>query len=54
MGLKILGAGSGELNDGQASPGYLIWHDDVARVLVDAGSGSQIGFEKSGASFESI
>ena len=52
--IEILGAGSGELNDGQASPSYLIWHDDVARVLVDAGSGSQIGFEKSGASFESI
>ena len=52
--IEILGAGSGELNDGQASPSYLIWHDDVARALVDAGSGSQIGFEKSGASFESI
>ena len=52
--IEILGAGSGELNDGQASPSYLIWQDDVARVLVDAGSGSQIGFEKSGASFESI
>lgn len=52
--IEILGAGSGELNDGQASPSYLIWHDNVARVLVDAGSGSQIGFEKSGARFESI
>ena len=45
--IEILGAGSGELNDGQASPSYLIWHDNVARVLVDAGSGSQIGFEES-------
>ena len=52
--IEILGAGSGELNDGQASPSYLIWQDDVARVLVDLGSGSQIGFEKSGASFETI
>ena len=52
--IEILGAGSGELNDGQASPSYLIWHDNIARVLVDAGSGSQIGFEKSGARFESI
>ena len=33
--IEILGAGSGELNDGQASPSYLIWHDDVARVLVE-------------------
>ena len=52
--IEILGAGSGELNDGQASPSYLIWHDDVARVLVDMGAGSQIGFEKSGASFDTI
>ena len=52
--IEILGAGSGELNDGQASPSYLIWHDDVARVLVDMGAGSQIGFEKSGASFDTV
>ena len=52
--IESLGAGSGELNDGQASPSYLIWHDDVARVLVDMGAGSQIGFEKSGASFDTI
>lgn len=52
--VEILGAGSGELNDGQGSPSYLIWHDNVARVLVDVGSGSQVGFEKSGASFETI
>ena len=52
--VEILGAGSGELNDGQASPSYLIWHNDVARILVDAGAGSQVAFEKSGASFETI
>lgn len=52
--VEILGAGSGELNDGQASPSYLIWHNNVARVLIDLGSGSQIGFEKSGASFETV
>ena len=43
--VEILGAGSGELDDGQASPSYLIWHDNVARVLIDVGSGAQIGFE---------
>lgn len=52
--VEILGAGSGELNDGQASPSYLIWQDDIARVLVDVGAGSQIGFEKSGANFETV
>ena len=35
-------------------PSYLIWHDNVARVLIDLGSGSQIGFEESGASFETV
>lgn len=52
--VEILGAGSGELDDGQASPSYLIWHDNVARVLIDVGSGAQIGFERSGASFETV
>lgn len=52
--VEILGAGSGELDDGQASPSYLIWQDNVARVLIDLGSGSQVGFEKSGASFETV
>jgi ribonuclease BN (tRNA processing enzyme) len=52
--VEILGAGSGELNDGQGSPSYLIWQDNIARVLIDLGSGSQVGFEKSGASFETV
>ena len=40
--IKILGAGSGELSDGQGPPSFLIWQDNVARLLIDTGSGSSV------------
>jgi ribonuclease BN (tRNA processing enzyme) len=47
--LQVLGSGGPELDDGRASTSYLIWMDGKARVLVDAGGGSSVNFEKSGA-----
>jgi ribonuclease BN (tRNA processing enzyme) len=52
--IEILGAGSGEFTDGQASSSYLVWQDDVARLLVDVGAGSKFSFEKSGADISEI
>ena len=52
--IEILGAGSGEITDGQGSSSYLVWQDDVARLLVDIGSGSKSAFERSGADFTQI
>lgn len=52
--LQILGAGGPEINDGLASSSYLVWINDKARVLVDAGGGSSLNFEKSGANFNDL
>ncbi len=47
--LQVLGSGGPELTDGRASTAYLIWLDGKATILIDAGSGSALNFEKSGA-----
>ena len=52
--IQILGAGGEELNDKQASSSYLVWSNNEARVLIDTGPGSSVGFDKSGANFESL
>jgi ribonuclease BN (tRNA processing enzyme) len=52
--IEILGAGSGELSDGQGPPSFLIWQDNVARLLIDTGSGSSVGFDRSGADINDI
>ena len=52
--LEILGAGSGELAMDWAGPSYLVWVDDKARVLIDAGAGSTTQFTKAGGRFEDL
>ena len=52
--VQIVGAGGPEMNDGQASSSYIVWHDDKARVIIDTGSGSSVGFDRSGANFEDL
>ncbi len=52
--LQILGAGGPEINDGLASSSYLIWINNKARLLIDAGGGSSLNFEKSGANFNDL
>ena len=52
--LQVLGAGGPEINDGLASSSYLVWIDGKARVMVDAGGGSSLNFEKSGADFNEL
>jgi ribonuclease BN (tRNA processing enzyme) len=52
--LQVLGSGGPEINDGLASSSYLIWIDGKAKVMVDAGGGSSLNFEKSGASFNDL
>ena len=47
--LQVLGSGGPELADRRASTGYLLWRGGRAAVLIDAGSGSLVNFEKSGA-----
>ena len=52
--IEILGAGSGELSDGQGPPSFLLWQDNVARLIIDTGSGSSVGFDRSGADINDI
>lgn len=52
--LQVLGSGGPELGDQRASSSYLIWLDGKARVMIDAGGGSSLNFEKSGAQFSDL
>lgn len=52
--LQILGSGGPNGNGERASSGYVLWVDGVSRILVDAGSGTKVTFDKSGASFNDI
>ncbi len=47
--IQVLGSGGPELNDGRASTSYLIWLDNKGVVLIDAGSGSSLNYEKTSA-----
>lgn len=52
--LQMLGTRGPELLDEHASTGYLIWLDEKARVIVDAGPGTVQRFKQSGANFEDV
>ncbi len=52
--LQMLGTGGPELLNERASTGYLIWLDDKARIIVDAGPGSLQRFKQSGAKYADI
>ena len=41
---QVLGSGGPELQDKRASSSYLVWESGQARVLVDAGGGSELRF----------
>jgi len=52
--LQVLGAGGPEINDGLASASFLLWVNNKARVMIDAGGGSSLNFEKSAADFNDL
>lgn len=52
--LQVLGSGGPELTDKRASTSYLLWVDGKSRVLIDAGTGSAVNFEKVGAKFTDL
>jgi len=54
MRLQVLGSGGLEINDGLASSSYLVWIDNKATILIDAGGGCSLNFEKSGANFNDL
>lgn len=52
--MQMLGTRGPELWDKRASVSYLVWLDNKARVMIDAGSGSSQNFESSNAKFEDL
>lgn len=52
--LQILGSGGPELTDRRASTAYLLRLDGKGLVLIDAGSGSALNFEKTGADINAL
>ncbi|MFU8817317.1 MAG: MBL fold metallo-hydrolase [Pseudomonadales bacterium] len=52
--IQILGGGGPELNDGQASASYVVFIDNRARLLVDAGAGASANFDRAGADFADL
>ena len=52
--MQILGAGGPELDDGGAGSSYLLWIDNRARLLVDAGPGASARFDEAGAAFADL
>ncbi len=52
--IQLLGAGGPELDDGQSGPSYLVWFDNVARLLIDTAPGSSVMFDRAGARFEDL
>jgi ribonuclease BN (tRNA processing enzyme) len=52
--LQILGSGGPQFDDRRAGASYLVWIDNHARLLIDAGPGSSLRFEEAGASIEDL
>jgi ribonuclease BN (tRNA processing enzyme) len=52
--VQMLGTRGPEFLDDRASTGYLLWLDDKARIIVDAGPGSLQRFKQSKARFEDV
>ncbi len=52
--LQVLGSGGPELYDNRASSGYIIWHNEKARILVDTGPGTSVNFGKVGADYKDL
>lgn len=52
--LQMLGTGGPELLNDRASTGYLIWLDDKARIIIDAGPGTVQHFKQSSAQFSDL
>ncbi len=49
VSVQVLGSGGPEITDQRASTGYLIWLDEKGVILLDAGPGSMLNYEKTGA-----
>ncbi len=52
--VQVLGSGGPELTTDRASSAYLVWQNDKAIVLIDAGGGSALRYGQSNAHWEDL
>lgn len=52
--LEVLGSGELSFDTTRAAGSYLVWNDDKARVLVNAGPGAYLRYKYSGADFKDL
>ena len=52
--LQILGSGGAELTDQRSPPSYLVWVNEHARLMVNAGSAAAFRFDEAGANFADL
>lgn len=52
--LQVLGSGGSEIDDQRSAASYLVWHNENARLMVDAGDGAALRFDEAGARFEDL
>lgn len=51
---QILGSGGADITDQRSAASYLVWVDEHARLLVDAGPGAALRFDEGGAAFADL
>jgi hypothetical protein len=54
VAVQVLGSGDATLTSKRAGPGALLWVDGKARVLVNAGGGTALRFQESGAHWNDL
>ena len=52
--VEVLGSGELSFDNTRATGAYLVWHDNRARVLVNAGAGTYLRFKLSRANFNDL
>ena len=52
--LEVLGSGELSFDTTRAAGSYLVWHNDKARVLINAGAGTYSRYKFSGADFSDL
>ncbi len=54
ISVQVLGSGGPELIKDRASSGYLVWHNDKAILMFDAGGGTSLRFAQSQAKWKDL
>ena len=52
--LQVLGSGDFDLQNKRATESYIVWLDNVAKLMINVGEGTSTRFDESGANFRDI